>query len=228
MRRKDLCQPGDCLIVFTQPQLKYPWIGWTEPHGFITFAPAESRRLRECPPVIKAALMVVKRMSTYFCRYTLFSSHVIKMALFCCLDEVEHSSDSSSTHHSENVNGDELLHWVHNILRCLLHFAAQDYYPSYFMPKSHQPVWLGERYLKQFHIHLYQKGIRTYTDIFSLNERQDYSQDYWLKYIKSLFICSHLMYWTVLSDDDELELFVPSTINPLIEKDVCTILLPAD
>jgi len=34
------------------------------------------------------------------------------------------------------------------------------------------------------------------------------------------------MYWTVLSDDEELKLFVPSTINPLAENDVCTILPP--
>jgi len=30
----------------------------------------------------------------------------------------------------------------------------------------------------------------------------------------------------VLSDDDELKLFVPSNINPLTENDVCTTLLP--
>ena len=224
MRRKDLCQPGDCLIVFTQPQLKYPWIGWTQPHGFITFARAESRLLRDSPPVIKAACVVVKRMSNYFCQHALFSSHVIKMALFWCLDEAEHSSDCSSSQDSEVVNEDELLRWVQKILRRLLCFAAQDYVPSYFMPKCCQPVWLTERYLKQFHMRLYQHGLRTYTDLFTLNEQQ--SRDYWLKYTKSVFIYSHLMYWTVLSDDDELELFVPSTINPLTEKDVCTTLLP--
>jgi len=226
MRRKDLCQPGDCLIVFTQPQLKYPWIGWTQPHGFITFARAESRRLRECPAVIKTAYMVVKRMSEYFCQYAFFSSHVIKMAVFWCLDELEPSSDSSWSNCGEEVNEGELLRWVQNIVQRLLCFAAQDYYPSYFMPKCCQPVWLKERYLKQFHMRLYQRGIRTYTDLFSLNEQQ--SHDYWLKYIKSLFIYSHLMYWTVLSDDDELKLFVPSTVNPLMEEDVCTTLLPAN
>ena len=54
-RRKKLCRTGYCLIVFTQPQSKYPWIGWTEPHGFISFARAESRLLRESRPVVKAA-----------------------------------------------------------------------------------------------------------------------------------------------------------------------------
>jgi len=210
--------------VFTQPQVKYPWIGWTQPHGFITFARAESRLLRDCPLVIKAACMVVKRMSQYFCQYALFSSHVIKTALFWCLDGVEPSSDCSSSNSSEEVNGDKLLHWVRNILQCLLCFAAQDFFPSYFMPKCHQTVWLKERYLKQFHMHLYQHGILTYTDLFSLDEQQ--SRDYWLKSIKYMFICSHLMYWTVLSDDDELKLYVPSTINPLMESNVCTTLLP--
>ena len=75
--REDLCRSSDCLIVFTQPQLKYPWIGWTEPHAFITFAPAESRLLRDCPRVIRAAVIVVKRMSKKFSQYECFSSHVI-------------------------------------------------------------------------------------------------------------------------------------------------------
>jgi len=82
MRRKELCQPGECLIVFTQPQLQYAWIGWTQPHGFITFAPAESKLLQECPDVTKAACMVKKRLSEHFCQYAFFSSHAIKTALF--------------------------------------------------------------------------------------------------------------------------------------------------
>jgi len=212
--------------VLTQPQLKYPWIGWTEPHGFISFARAESRRLRDCPRVIKAAFMVVKRMSKYFCQYAFFSSHVIKMALFWCLDEVQPSSDCSSSHSIDEVNGDELLRWVQNILRRLLCFAAQDFVPSYYTPNCHQPVWLKERYLKQFHMRLYQHGLLSYTDLFRLNEQQ--SRDFWLKYIKTLFIFSHVMYWSVLSDDDELKLFVPSAVNPLMENDVCTTLLPAN
>jgi len=223
MRREDLCQTGDCLIVFTQPQVKYPWIGWTEPHGFISFAQAESRLLRECPRVIKAAVMVVKRLSKYFCRYKFFSSHVIKTALFWCLDEVKDSTKCSLLNHNDRVNEDELLCWVRNILQHLLCFAAQDYVPSYFLPKCHQPVWLTESYLKEFHMRLYQHGLSSYTDLLSLNEQQ--SPDGWLKQYKSLFIFSHLMYWSVLSDDDELKLFVPSTINPLIENDVCTTLL---
>jgi len=81
------------------------------------------------------------------------------------------SSDCSSSNYSEKVNEDELLRWVQNILRHLLCFAAQDYVPSYFMPKCHQPVWLKERYLKQFHMRLYRHGLLTYTDLFSLNEQ---------------------------------------------------------
>jgi len=174
--------------------------------------------------------VVAKRLSEHFCqyRYAFFSSHVIKTALFQFwrLDELEHSSDCSSAKYGDEVNEDELLRWVQNILRRLLCFAADDYYPSYFMQNCHEPVWLDQRYLKQFHLRLYQRGIRTYTDVFSLNEQQ--SQDYWLKYIKSMFIYSHLMYWSVLSDDDELKLFVPSTVNPLMEKYACTTLLPVN
>ena len=178
--------------------------------------------LQDCPHVIKAAFMVVKWLSKYFCVHKLFSSHVIKMAVFWCLDDDKNShSEWSSSKQSVDVNEDELLRWVQNILRRLLCFAAQDYVPSYFMPKCHQPVWLMEEYLKQFHMHLNRQGILTYTDIFSVND--------WLsEEIKSLFIYSHLMSWSVLSDDDELKLFVPSTTNPLIEKDVCTTLLLAD
>jgi len=222
MHRKDLCQADDCLIVFTQPQVKYPWIGWTEPHGFITFVRAESRLVQNSPLVIKAACMVVKRMSEYFCHYNFFPSYVIKTALFWCLDEMESSGGCSSSNCSEEIKEDELLHWVQKILQRLLRFAAQDYVPSYFMPKCHQPVWLVEKHLKQFHMHLYHHGLLTYTDLFTLNEQQSRNP---LLYFKSLFIFSHLMYWTVLSDDDELKLFVPSTINPLTESDVCTTLI---
>ena len=114
MCRRDLCQAGDCRFVFTQPQTKYPWIGWTEPHGFITFAPAESRLLCDCPSIVKAAFMVVKRMSKYFCQYEFFSSHVIKMALLWCLDEDDDCfrSDCTSSLDSDEFSGDELLRWV--------------------------------------------------------------------------------------------------------------------
>ena len=224
MRRDDLCQTGDCLIVFTQPHLKYPWISWTQPHGFVSFARAESRLLRDCPRVIRAAYIVVKRMSKNFSDDEFFSSYVIKTATFWCMDDMGFSSECSSSSCNEDINEDEVLHWVRSILQCLLRFAAQDYVPCYFMPKCHQPVWLGEKHLKQFHMRLYRHGLQTYTDLFSLNEHQ--SRDSLLKYIKSLFIRSHVMYWTVLSDDDELKLFVPSTVNPLTENDVCTTLLP--
>jgi len=148
-RQKELCQTGDCLIVFAQPQNKYPWIGWTEPHGFISFAKAESRLLRECPLVVKTAYMVVKRMSEYFCQYKLFPSHSIKTALLWCLEEKDFTKYRSSCC-SEEVDGDELLRLVQNIVRRLLCFAAQDYVPSYFLPKCHQPVWLSEKYLKRY------------------------------------------------------------------------------
>jgi len=140
------------------------------------------------------------------------------------MDETDSSSERSLSNDSGELSADELLFWVQKILRRLLCFAAQDYVPSYFMPKCHQPVWISEKYLKQFHMRLYEHGLTTYTDLFSLNERQ--SQDALLKYFKSLFIFSPVMYWTVLSDDEELKLFVPSTINPLAESNVCTSLPP--
>jgi len=220
-QKSELCRAEDCLIVFTQPQSKYPWIGWTEPQGFISFARAESRLLRECHPVLKAAYMVVKRMSKYFCQYNFFSSHVIKTALLWCLYEEDLiksqplRKDTLYTRSDRDVvQGDELLRLVQNILRRLLCFPAQDYVPDFFMPKRHQPVWIGERYLKQYHMRLYQHGL-TYKDLFSLSEEQ--SHDEVLRTIKTMFTFSHVMYWSVLSDNDDLKLFVPSTINPLRE-----------
>ena len=109
---------------------------------------------------------------------------------------------------------DELLRLVQNILKRLLCFAAQDYVPCYFMPKCHQPVWLQERHLKQFHMRLYQHSL-TYKDLFTLKEHQ--SLDQMLVHIKDMFVFSHAMYWSMLSDTQELKLFVPSTINPLCE-----------
>ena len=132
-----------------------------------------------------------------------------------CLDK-EDLTKYRSSNRDDEVNGCELLCLVQNILRRLLCFAAQDYVPCYFMPECHQPVWLKERYLKQYHMRLYQRGL-TYKDLFSLNEQQ--SRDIVLRNIKTRFTFSHLMYWTVLSEtDDELgKLFVPPTINPLRE-----------
>jgi len=169
--------------------------------------------LRECPPVVKAAYMVVKRMSEHFCHFKFFASHVIKMALFWCLDE-EDLMKYRSADCSNEVRGDELLSLVRNILRRLLCFAAQDYVPSYFLPTCRQSVWEGERYLKQFHVRLYQHEL-TYKDLFSLSEEQ--SHDEVLLSIRTGFTFSHVMYWSVLSDNDDLKLFVPSTINPLRE-----------
>ena len=203
-RRKETCQTGKCLIVFTQPQSKYPWIGWTQPHGFISFAQTESRLLQERPPVVKDAYVIVKRLCKYFCHCKLFPSYVAKTALLWCLEEEDFSNGSPPN----------LLRLVQSTLRRLLCFAAQDYVPSYFMPKCHQTVWRRERYVKQFHERLYQHGL-TYTDLFSLNEQQ--SQDSLLQDIKSIFLFSHLMYWSMLSDTDELEQFIPSTINPLCD-----------
>ena len=203
---------GDCQIVFMQPQNKHPWIGWTQPHGFISFGPAESRLIRDSPQLVRAAYMVVKRMSKYFCQYEFFSSHVIKTAVLWCL----HSSPEYLKKNSSLYNGrKDLLRLVQDILRRLLRFAAQDYVPSYFLPKCHQPVWLRERHLKQFHTHLYRQGM-TYQDLFSLNKEQLRDNEV-LRDIKALFTLSHFMYWTVLSDTDELGLFVPSDINPLPE-----------
>jgi len=214
--RQDLCQTGECFIVFAQPQKKYPWIGWTEPHGLISFARAESRLLRQCPQVVKAAYMVVKHMSRRMsCCFSslehVFSSYVIKTALLWSMDDDDFSNFSSDN--SDDVNEDELLHLVQKILRRLLCFAAQDYVPSYFMPTCHQPVWLKEKHLKEFHMRVYQHGL-TYKDLIRLN-KQELAADEMLQDIKSMFISSHIMYWIVLSDADELELFVPSSINPL-------------
>jgi len=149
-------------------------------------------------------------MSKYFCQYEFFSSYVIKTALLWC----QGASNFRSFSNKEDVDEKELLGLIHKIIQCLLRFAAEDYVPSYFMPKCREPVWLAEKHLKQFHMRLHRHGL-TYKDLFSLNEQQ--SQDRLLQDIKSMFVFSHVMYWTVLSDDNELELFVPSTINPLAE-----------
>ena len=164
-------------------------------------------------------------MSKYFCQYEFFSSHVIKTALLWCMDDEGVEVDYSSLHDNDEIEGDELLRWVQKIIRRLLCFAAQDYVPSYFLPKCHQPVWLEERYLKEFHVRLYKHGLQ-YKDLFSLNEQQ--SRDTQLQNIKYTFLFSHVMYWTVMSDADELTLFVPSEINPLTEKNNVTTLLPAN
>jgi len=155
----------------------------------------------------------VKRMSQHFWQYNLFSSHTIKMALLWCLDN-EDLKKYRSSNGSDEVKGCELLCLVQNIIRCLLCFAAQDYLPSYFLPTCRQPVWARERYLKHYQMLLYRHGL-TYKDLFDLSEKELHG--IFLESIRDSFTISHFMYWTVLSDTDELKLFVPTTINPLRE-----------
>jgi len=167
--------------------------------------------------------MVVKRMSEYdlFDNYRsyLFTSHVIKTALLWCLDDdgfsscLQSSDSECSSDNSDEVNWDELLRLVQKITRRLLCFTAQDYVPSYFMPKCHQPVWSKEEHLKEFHMRLYRRGL-TYVDLLSLNKGQLHPV---LEEFQWMTVLSHVMYWTVLSDTDELDVFVPSAINPLRE-----------
>ena len=135
------------------------------------------------------------------------------MALLWCLDN-EDLKKYRSSNGSDQVKGPELLCLVQNIIRHLMCFAAQDYLPSYFLPTCHQPVWARERYLKHYQMLLYRHGL-TYKDLFDLSLKE--LHDIFLKIIKDSFTISHFMYWTVLSDTDELKLFVPTTINPLRE-----------
>ena len=74
-------------------------------------------------------------------------------------------------------------------------------------------------------MYLYRRGL-AYKDLTMLIDEEYIALglDIELSYIKRTFIYSHVMYWSMLSDTDDLELFVPSTINPLTEDDVCTIL----
>jgi len=123
--------------------------------------------MHDCRRVVKAAYMVLKRMSKYFWEYQFFSSYVIKTALLWYLDEKNLLDYYRVPDGCNEVKGDELLGLVQNILRQLLCFAAQDYVPDFFMPQRHQPVWLYENYLKEYHMRLYQHEL-TYKDIFNL------------------------------------------------------------
>jgi len=171
-------------VVFDQPQDKYSWIGWTEPHATITFARTESDKIQTSPPVIKATYMVCKRIIKYFTHKQYFTSNVLKTAVLYCIAEADLSQCSSSEFTKE-----ELLQWVQQVLHQLLQFAIQDYVLCYSLPKLQLPVWKFENYLKFSHTRVHLHGL-TFQDFFETDffeRHKEKLKDFQLRNIMKAF-----------------------------------------
>jgi hypothetical protein len=202
---KDCFKNDGCYFVFQQPQKTHPRVGWTEPHAYVCFALAESNSIRKSPTVIKAAYMVCKRLVKHFTNMQYYMSHVLKSAVLYSMDDNDVESKCSDSTFGDflSLNQEELAYWVAKIMRQLLVYAVQDYAPSYIMPSMHVPVWKFERYVGFSHDRLRRHGL-TFENFFSEGfwerERDKRLKDTLVRNIVEAYVCSHLMYWSVLPE----------------------------
>ena len=209
----DIDKASGCHFVFSQPQKLYPRPCWTKPHALISFAVAECDIIRQSPSVVKAAYVVVKCMTKMVRNRRYFSSYVIKTAVLHCMAE----EDLSSRANGEEVDEEELKRWVRIILRRLLHFVEQDFVPSFFMPQCHLRVWKFEHYTTYSYDLLRRYDLR-YEDFFSPKFAKFVNSGSYngspLQHVMEALVWSHIMYWSVLPESEEIKSLFSSISGP--------------
>ena len=157
---------NDCNFVFDRPRRQHGATHSMKPYARISFARAESRLIRDSPPVVRAAFMVAKQIihNSPFTEpdQIIFSSHTLKMATLWSLEDVKNSSQSgvSSENDYSQLDSHQLQRQVEAIFRRLWQFSVQDFVPSFFMPSVYVAVWKFEKVPKYSHTFLR----RTYSD----------------------------------------------------------------
>lgn len=207
-------------FIFDQPQRKCPWVRWSPSHVRIDFSATESAFLRRAAPVVRAAFIVVKQMVKNFCDYAFFKSFVLKSAVLHCIrDEIAAANTCTAGNSSDDVNGENLLHWTRSVMRRLLQFFLQDFVPCAFMTSFVMPVCSFEPHLKFMHTRLHQYAL-TYGDLVNADfldtTRDGQFTDSRLLMILKAYVCCHLMYYCLLPSDANFELKLPA-VNPLKE-----------
>ena len=212
---------NDCNFVFDQPHRQH---GATQmPDARISFARAESRLIRDSPPVVRAAFMVAKQITcsrhSVFAR---FSSHTLKMATLWSVEDAQNSSQNSVS--SENdysqLDSHQLQRQVEAIFRRLWQFSVQDFVPSFFMPSLQVAVWKFEEFPKYSHTFLrridsdYRKlfssdlDMPSECDIYTLKTRRDIRVALARSFARLYAVSSHCSWstdWvfpTIIDDDD--------------------------
>ena len=221
-------EDSGCTFVFAQPSSVYEAARYSDTSARVSFAVAESRLMRCCPPVVKAAYMVGKwlldnesrnDLSVNKASDLLFSSHVLKTALFFSIEETSqmsmrqnklkktciprrisrdvHNEKSSGVQHSDgsmykDVNHEELTSWVRQIFQRLLTIAYQDYVPTFFMPSFRLPVWKFEKFVGYC-----RRRCVDYEVIFDSLTSPD---DELSKKVEYSFAVCHLLYWSLMEE----------------------------
>ena len=92
-----------CNFVFDRPRRQHGATHSMKPYARISFTRAESRLIRDSPPVVRAAFMVAKQIIYHHQPVQLvkpISSHTLKMATLWSLEDVKNSSQNGVS--SEN------------------------------------------------------------------------------------------------------------------------------
>lgn len=228
---EECLREAKCHLVLVQPSWVYPWMPWSQTSAMVSFTRAESLLIRHGPPVVRDAYMVVKHMAKYFSNDVWLTSHVIKTAVLLIMEEEGLIAKPSATPiaidknhvHSERKSVieddgcEEMVRWVRKVTSRLLCFAAQDMVPSFSIRSCPLAVWHNfEPYPKFSHTCLHRHRL-SYVDLLSDTFCRDVEsgrvRDFQLVNIQRAFVCTHLMHWSVLADDQKPELHLPHSID---------------
>ena len=171
----------------------------------MSFAIAESRLMKKCPPVLKAAYMIAKVLQSYTTK-SMYSSYVLKTASLMTYAECIIGNGHFNSEQSE-FSDEELTLCVRRVLQKLAVFVQQDAVPLFFLPTFMLKLWKFEEYLKFSHQRLQRLGLN-YEQIFNVVVSTG-SRDPWTEKIERGFALSHLLFWSVLEEGNDIRIDFP-------------------
>jgi hypothetical protein len=214
----DVQSDEERMLIFDQPQRKFPWTGWTQPHARLCFSLGESEVIRRSPAVVRACYIVVKQIAKNFGDYAIFKSYVLKSAVMHCVRDEINAGNYNALPINE-VEKPQLLYFVQRVMKYLLCFVLQDYVPSVFKAQFQMPVCTFEPHFKFSHFRLHEQGLN-YQDFvlenFFESEKYKGLRDGHVEMIAKTYLAVHLMYFCLLPEDASFDLCFPS-VNPLKE-----------
>ena len=129
-----------CTFVFDRPRFDLSKSRdvrsiYSDTFARISFAPLESRIIRESSSLIKAAYVV--------CKLILYdhpkTTYQLKTSLLFCIEalQVQQSYEGKD---DDKITKKKLAFWVERLMFCFMEFSRYDVYPCYFMPSFRQRV----------------------------------------------------------------------------------------
>ena len=99
---------------------------FSETFARISFAPLESRIIKESSPLIKAAYIVCKMILYDHSKTT----YQLKTCLLFCMEALN-ARNGSETRNEDEITPKQLAFWVERIMFCFMEFSRHDVYPCY-------------------------------------------------------------------------------------------------